>query len=96
MNEATNASADELLRRRELAQAAVDDHSDLVGERGGVLVIVRDEQRGQSELAQELLQLAAHRRLRVRVERRERLVEQQHTGVARDRARDRDPLALAA
>ena len=63
---------------------------------GGVLVVVRDEQRRQPELAQELLQLAAHRDLRVRVERRERLVEQQHARVARERAGERDALPLAA
>ena len=75
---------------------AVDDHADPVGERGRVLVVVRDEQRRQPELAQQLLQLAAHGDLRVRVERRERLVEEQHARVARERAGERDPLALAA
>ena len=68
----------------------------LSGERRRVLVVVGHEQRRQPELAQQLLQLAAHGRLRVRVERRERLVEQQHAGVARERPRQRDALALAA
>ena len=99
MNDATNPSAGRATSswaERELAQLAVDDHADAVGERGRVLVVVRDEQRRQAELAQQLLQLAADRDLRVRVERRERLVEQQHAGVARERAGERDALALAA
>ncbi len=75
---------------------ALDDHADLVGERRRVLVVVRHEQRRQPELAEQLLQLAADRDLRVRVERGERLVEEQHAGVARKRTRERDPLALAA
>ena len=99
MNEATNASAGPAtssLGVRELAELAVDDHADLVGERRRVLVVVRDEQRRQRELAQQLVQLAADGRLRVRVERGERLVEEQHARVARERARERDALALAA
>ena len=67
----------------DLAQLAVDDHADLVGERRGILVVVRDEQGREPELAQQLLQLGPHRDLRVRVERRQRLVEQQDARVAR-------------
>ena len=99
MNEATNESAglrDELGRRAGLAKRAVDDHADLVGERGGVLEVVRHEQDGDLEPGEQLVQLGADRRLRVRVERGERLVEQQHLRVARERARERDALALAA
>ncbi len=55
-----------------------------------------DHQRRQRELGQHVLQLAAHRGASVRVERRQRLVEQQHVGIAGQRARQRDPLALAA
>ena len=61
-DEAVGRMGDQLLRRRELPELAVDDHADLVGERGGVLVVVGDEQRRQPELAQELLELAAHGR----------------------------------
>ena len=95
-DEDVGRAGDEALRRAVLVEAAVDDHADLVGQRRGVLVVVGDEQRRQPELAQQLLQLAANGRLRVRVERRERLVEQQHAGVARERAGERDALALAA
>ena len=70
--------------------------ADQVGERRCVLVVVRDEQRREPELVQQLLELASHRHLRVRVEGRERLVEQQHARVAGKRAGERDPLALTA
>ena len=86
----------ELGRRRELAQASVDEHADLVRERRRVLVVVRDEQRGEGEVAQQLVQLAAHLRLRMRVERSERLVEQQHRRVPREGPGERDALTLAA
>ena len=51
---------------------------------------------GSVELGEQVLQLAAHDAARVRVQRRQRLVEQQHRRVARQRARERDALALAA
>ena len=75
--------------------APVDDHADAVGERRGVLEVVRDEQRRQAQLGEELRELAADDAARVRIERGERLVEQQHGRVARERAGKRDSLALA-
>ena len=68
----------------------------LIGQRGRVLVVVRDEQGGQAELVQELLQLAAHGHLRMGIERRERLVEEEDARVAGERPREGDALALAA
>ena len=99
MRLATNGlagAATSAARRVELDEPALDDHADPLGEHGGVLEVVGDEQRRESELAQQLAQLAAHLGLRVRVERGERLVEQQHLRVARERAGERDALALAA
>ena len=61
---------------------------------GGVLVVVRDEQRGQPELVQQLLQLAAHGRLRVRVERR-RAARRAAARRGRARARGRGRRAAA-
>ena len=87
---------DELAGRGHLAEPAFDDHADLVGERGCVVPVVRDEQRGQPQLVEQLVQLAPDRHLRVRVERGERLVEQEHAGIARERPRERDPLTLAS
>ena len=89
-------AGDELRGARELAHLPFDDHPDLVRERGGVLVVVGDEQRGEAEPAEQLAQLASHLRLRVRVECGERLVEQQHRRVSRERAGEGDALLLAA
>ena len=83
MKLATNGSAgagDELGGRAALQDPAVHDHADPVGERGGILEVVRDEDRRQRELAEQLVQLDPHRRLGVGVERRERLVQQQDAG----------------
>ena len=87
---------DELRGGPLLAQAPVHDHPDPLGQRGGVAEVVGDEQRRQRQVAEHVLQLAAHDRARVGVERRQRLVEQQDLRVARQRAGDRDALALAA
>ena len=95
-DERVGRAVDELARALRAGAASVDEHADLVGERSGVLEVVGDEDRRQRELAQQLLQLGAHGALRVRVERRERLVEQDHARAARERARKRDALALAA
>src|SRR5437016_14493142 len=55
-----------------------------------------DEDGGHAELALNLLELDLHRSAQVPVERRERLVEQQHLGTNDERARERNPLLLAA
>ncbi len=99
MKEATNGSlraGDQLVRRSDLAQAALDQDADRARERRGVLVVVRDDQRRQLERAQELLELGAHARLRVGVEGRQRLVEEQDARVARERPREGNALPLAA
>ena len=57
---------------------------------------MRHEQRRQRQLGEQLLELAADDAAGVRIERRQRLVEQQHGGVARQRARQGDALALSA
>jgi len=86
----------ELGRRAELPQAALDEHADGLRQSRGVFVVVCDDQRRQPELGEQLLQFAADGVLRVRVERGERLVEQQHARIARERPRQRDALPLAA
>ena len=68
----------------------------MVGERGGVLVVVRHEQRRQCQLAQQLGELVPHLGLRMRVQRREWLVEEEHRRLVCQRPRQRDALALAA
>ena len=85
----------QLGRRADLEQAAVDEHADPVRERGRVLEVVGDEDRGQAEPGEEVTQLPAHRVTRVCVERRERLVEQEHAGLPCERTRKGDSLALS-
>ena len=87
---------DELDRRGDLEQLAAVEDADAAGERGRVLEVVRDDDRRQRQLAQHLLQLDPHGRPRVGVERGQRLVEEQGLGVARERAREADALALPA
>ena len=99
MSDATNASSGRATSSAgddALPQLPVDEDSHLVRERGRVLEVVRDEDHRQPEVAQQLAQLEPHRRLRVRVERRQRLVEEQHVRLARERAGERDALLLAA
>ena len=55
-----------------------------------------DEDGGDPELALDFLDLDLHGGAQVPVERRERLVEQQHLGTDDERARQRDALLLAA
>ncbi len=78
-----------------LDPAMVHDH-DLVGDLHRLLLVVRDEDRRHVHLVvqppQPRAQLLAH----ARVERAERLVEQQHLGLDRERARERHALPLAA
>ena len=88
--------AQEVVGRRDLAQPPVDDHADAVGERGRVAEVVGHDDRREPQLGEQVLEVGAHARARVRVERRQRLVEQQDAGVARERAGERDALALAA
>ena len=81
----------------ELAQPPVDDHADAVGERGRVLEVVGDEQRRQRELAQQLAAARRARRAFVCASSAESGSSSSSTPrVARERARERDPLALAA
>jgi hypothetical protein len=61
-----------------------------------VLEIVGDHDRRPPGLAEQELQLAADLVARVRVERRQRLVQQQHGRVGRERAGQGDALPLAA
>ena len=61
----------------------LDDHADAVGECRRILEVVRDEDRRQRELPQQLLELGPDVRAGMCIERGHRLVEQQH---ARSRA----------
>ena len=95
-DERVDRRGDEVGRGAGLEDPAVDDDADRVRERSGIFEVVRDEDRRQSEVAQVVVELTAHRGLGVRVERRERLVEEEHAGLAREGSSESDALALAA
>ena len=85
---------DQILGGARLDDSPLDENRDPVGDRRRVHEVVRDEDRRQPELAQERAQLCAHPPARVRVERRHRLVQEQHLGPPGERPRQGDPLAL--
>ena len=72
------------------------EHADAVGERGSILVVVRDDDRRQAARSQVLTKLGADVRACLRIERAERLVQKQDRRLARERSCERDALALAA
>ena len=99
MKPATNSLAGPLVdldRRAELLDAAVVEHGEAVAHRQRLLLVVGDEDEGDPDLALDPLELELHLLAQLEVERAERLVEQQHLRLVDDRARQRDPLALAA
>ena len=75
---------------------AVGHHHHAVGEQHRLVDVVRDHQHRGAGLADDAHQLVLQRGARERVERAERLVEQQHLGLDRERARDADALLHAA
>ena len=86
----------DLVGRADLLDAAGvhDDHP--LGQRHRLDLVVGDVERGRAQLAVQLLDLEPHLRAQLGVEVGERLVEQEHRGLAHDRAAHRDALALAA
>ena len=76
--------------------AAVAQHDDPVGERERFRDVVGDQDGGEAVLVPDALQQPVHLAAGQRVERAERLVEQQDARVADERAREGDALALAA
>ena len=85
----------QLARRGNLFHAAAVHDDDAVGDVHGLLLVVRDDHRGRVRLVvqapQPVAQLLAH----ACVERAERLVEQQHLRVDRERTGEPHALALA-
>ena len=65
------------------------------GELQRLLLVVRDEEAGHAEFAVELIEPAPKVLADACVQRPEGLVEQEHLGAGRQRARERDPLPLA-
>src|SRR5918911_192588 len=78
-----------------LHAALVDDH-DLLGDLQRLLLVVRDEDRRHVDLVVEAAQPGAQLLAHARVERAERLVEQQDLRLDGERAGEGHALALAA
>src|SRR6056297_174963 len=86
----------ERLRRVELGDAALEHHRDAVRHRQRLFLVVGDEDKGDADLPLETPELALHLLAHLLVERRKRLVEQQHLRLENERPRKGNPLALAA
>ena len=61
-----------------LVHRALAHHRDAVGHRQRLVLVVGDEDERDADLALNALELDLHRLAQLEVERRERLVEQQH------------------
>ena len=83
-------------RRAELLDLAAGHHGKPVGHRQRLLLVVRDVDEGDPDLALDALQLDLELAPQLRVERAERLVEQQHRRREHERTRERDALLLPA
>ena len=85
------------LRRRALFDdPAMLHHGNVVADLRRDAQIVGDEQQRDAEPGLDFVEQFQHLRLHRDVERGDGLVRHQHVGIERERARDRDALALAA
>ena len=87
---------EQLLRRADLADHAVLQHHDAVGQRQRLLLVVRDVDRGGAERRVDAADLGPHLEPQLGVEVGERLVHQHQRRLDHDGARDRHALLLAA
>ena len=93
----THAGLGQQIRRRaQLHHLASVEHTDAVGQDRGVFERMRDEQGREPQSAQRVAKLVADLLARDRIERAERFVEEQHSRLAGERAREGHALALAA
>ncbi len=86
----------QVVRMPDFEQAAVIHDPDGVGQREGLFLVVRHQHGGDAELALHRADGAAKLFADLRVQRAERLIEQQHLGLVRQRARHGHALLLAA
>ena len=82
--------------RADLLDPALVEDGEAIGHRERLLLIVRDVDERDADLALDRLQLDLHLLAELQVERAQRLVEEQYPRLVHDRARERDALALAA
>ena len=83
-------------RRVDLLNDAAIQHDDALPERHRLDLIVRDVDHRRAERAMQPRDLGARRGSQLRIEIRQRLVEQEHLRMTHQRAAERDALALAA
>ena len=88
--------ANDLLAGAALAHAARLEHRDAIPERQCLARRVRDIDRAARQRRQQAAKLDADGPLGRDIERRQRLIEQQQARLEHQRARERDPLLLAA
>ena len=86
----------DFLRRGDLLHDAVLHHDDAVGQRQGLVLVVRDVDRRPVELAVDAAYFGARLDAQLGIEVRQRLVHQDQRGLDDDRAGDRHALLLAA
>ena len=86
----------DLGRGPELLDLPAVHHRDPVGQAHRLALVVRDVDEGDPDLVVDQVQLDQHLLAQLEVERRQRLVEQQHVRLVDQRAGDRHPLLLAA
>jgi len=72
------------------------NQDDVVGHRQRLGLVVGDENRGDPQRPLDALELATHLLAQVRIQGRQRLIEQQDVGLDDDRPGNRDALLLAA
>ena len=95
-DEAVVRPVEDLAGRSVLEDAAGVHHDHAVGKRQRLVLGMGDMHEGQAELHLEALELAPHAQPQERVERRKRLVEEQHLGLDDEGASQRHALALPA
>ena len=86
----------DLRRRADLLDPSLVEHGDAVAHRERLLLVVGDVDERDAEVALERLEEDLHLLAQLEVERAERFVEEEDRRPVDDRARQRDPLALAA
>jgi hypothetical protein len=89
-------SAQDLRERAGLHDPTLLQHDEIIRERERIDGIVRDDHRGAGQGGQPHAEVAADRGAHQRIERGERLIEQQDARFARERPGDRDTLTFAA
>ncbi|MNM96029.1 hypothetical protein D3C81_1084930 [compost metagenome] len=86
----------DVIRPSDLLHLAFGKHGDAVGHGQGFFLVVGNEDEGDAGLRLDRLQFLTHRLAQLEVECGQRLVEQQHLGMRRQRAGQGDALLLAA